>query len=289
MKIFISKVFYLILLVLLVNTILYVTKIYIFDRQKYNRKYREYSTSYNSYLFADSHGSPLTSEKYGVYNFSIAAESYLDMERKINFLIHVKKVRIDTLYITVDDHTLAPRKERSNNLDRSIYYATRQDFETIYDYIKYKYVLAYFVIFQPKFRLIVRKAVWTKIRKLVNSKQKTQKKREMSLEQFYNSRFGEREISKELTKSLLRIIGTCKERNIILIGIKFPLRQDYVKLMEVKGNKSYGADSIFKSTNIPVMDYKKIFNSHDELFSNQDHLNVLGGRKFAKLLLEKNK
>ncbi len=289
MRTFVSKIFFLILLVLFLNTVLYLAKLYIFDKQEYIQKYREYSTSFNSYLFADSHGTPLTSAEYGVYNFSTAAESYFDMERKINFLINVENVKIDTIFITVDDNTLSPRKENSNNLDRSLYYATRKDFETFYDYIKYKYLFGYFVIFQPKFRLVLRKAIWTKINNLISSKPRKTKKSELPIEKFYMSRFDNKEASKELTKTLLRIIQTCNERNITLIGIKFPLRQDYVKLMEIMGNKSYGADSIFKSKNIPVMDCKKIFKSHDELFANQDHLNELGGRKFAKLLLGKNR
>ena len=90
--------------------------------------------------------------------------------------------------------------------------------------------------------------------------------------------------SKKLEKTLLEIFQICKINKIDLIGIKFPLSSSYIKVL---GSKSYGADEIFTSKSLKVIDSKEIFVDNPEYFANQDHLNSKGGEIFTKWLLKK--
>ncbi|NOR45515.1 MAG: hypothetical protein GQ534_08005 [Candidatus Delongbacteria bacterium] len=80
------------------------------------------------------------------------------------------------------------------------------------------------------------------------------------------------------------IVELCKQKNIEIIAIKFPLAKDY--LIEVDG-RNYGADAYFAKLGIKTFDFSQIYIDHDEYFANQDHLNELGGEIFAKELLKR--
>ena len=82
-----------------------------------------------------------------------------------------------------------------------------------------------------------------------------------------------RHILQNLEKSLLEIINLCKQKNIKLIGIKFPLSGEFLVIL---GNKSYKADSILISQGIEVWDFKNTFSNIDNYFEDPDHVNPEG-------------
>jgi hypothetical protein len=88
--------------------------------------------------------------------------------------------------------------------------------------------------------------------------------------------------SVKLQHTLIDIINYCNVHKITLIGIKFPLTAEYIKS---KNKQSYNADKLLESKNIKVYDFTDVFLSKSEYFSNQDHLNELGGKKFSEILL----
>lgn len=51
--------------------------------------------------------------------------------------------------------------------------------------------------------------------------------------------------SKNLVQNVQEIIQLCKENNIELVGLRFPLSDAFIEKME---NKNYGADYIFIKT-----------------------------------------
>ena len=255
--------------------------------------------NFKSYLLSDSHGMPLGNftENYGIYNFSASSDSYDDMYIKAKYLI--KNSAVSRILVTVDDHTLSPYREKMNNADRSVIYTDVSDYDSYYEYLAEKYIKRYIVYFNPKCRSIVRGFLKAQISSLIsgvksNGNDEEQPFREeenwTSLTTFEQEalakkrsrdQFPNEKISKPLTKKLEDIIALCRENNIELIGLKFPLTNDYLDVID---DKSFYADSIFRSNNIKIHDFKYLFSGNDSVFSNQDHLNKDGGRKFAKIL-----
>jgi hypothetical protein len=241
---------------------------------------------------ADSHGAPLEklTEPYGVFNFSAKSESYADMYRKIRFLI--RKSRIDTVYLTADDHTLSPYRETANNLDASEYYLDAADYGSYYEFLKSRYLIPYVMYFQPKALSAVRIYVTAQLKNLlkgVESKEKTKRSSEWAAlsEAEREERSAERareqfppgKPSESLSKTLQDIIKLCKDNHIVLIGIKFPMASSYLTL---RGKKTFGADSIMRAAGVPVLDFEMLMRDKNEFFENQDHLNEMGAAQFVK-------
>src|SRR5690606_30478587 len=120
------------------------------------------------YLFADSRGQSLKSipSQYGIYNFSAGSESYVDIKRKLNFL--TARTNIDTIFLYVDDHALSQYRERANNVDRSLFYVARSDYQNPLRYFADK-VKSKIIFFQPQTRSVIRYFCFYKIQNAFHS------------------------------------------------------------------------------------------------------------------------
>lgn len=290
MKKFILHISLFILVLTGINWLLYITA-----QTCYYRDYHRYNLQFRSYLLADSHGEPLgeLTEPYGVYNFSAKSESYADMYRKIRFLI--RKSSIDTVFLTADDHTLSPYRETANNLDASEYYQDPADYSSYYEFLKNRYLIPYVMYFQPKALSAVRIYVTAHLKSLLTggrSKEKAEpssswaamseaERKERSAERA-REQFPPGKSSEVLRKTLLDIINICRENQIVLIGIKFPVASSYY---EQCGERSFGADAILRAADIPVLDFEMLFRNNNDYFENQDHLNGKGAAQFVKTWL----
>ena len=122
----------------------------------YFKEYYQVNLDSEIYLLSDSHGGALgnfNDEK--IYNFSAGSDSYFDMKNKLNFLI--RKSNIKTIIITVDDHTLSPYRDNSNNLDRSSFFNSREDYVSFFEFLKKKYLFQNLVLLEPKYGALLNK------------------------------------------------------------------------------------------------------------------------------------
>ena len=122
----------------------------------YIKDYENVDLQFSSFLLADSHGTPIGdfSEEYNVHNFSGQSDSYLDMERKLNYLL--RNTDVSTIYISVDDHTLSPTRENQNNLDRSVYFTNPSDFSNYFDYFNERYLKYYLTFLNERYSLVIK-------------------------------------------------------------------------------------------------------------------------------------
>ena len=283
MKIFIQKLI-LFLIPLFVLNLWFYSIVY----SSYLQDYENVELNFKTYFLADSRGTPLSKKvpAESFYNFSAPSDSYVDMERKLSYLIRYSS--IENLLITVDDHTLSKYRENSNNEDRSIYYISTNHVEDYYRVSKEKYVNRFFPLLSPKSRDIIifyflknqkkKKFVdWNQI----NDSEKTKRCKIRVAYQFPNDIQ-----SQKLQKSLQNIIELCKVNNIKLFGVKLPLTKEYLRAQK---SKSYGADKLFVEQNIEIFDLHEKYISKENFFSNEDHLNKEGGTNFTELICKKIK
>lgn len=260
----------------------------------YYKNYDKHKLNYNSYLFADSHGTPLGAytQKYNVYNFSAGSDSYIDIKRKIFFLI--ENTKLDTIYLSADEQMLSPYREALNNNDKSSYYATKIDFETPYEYYKSE-IARNIIFFQPKMGTVIRKFIGTKLERLFDENVQNvsglanedswseiaSKIKNDRIKNRTDTQFNYAERSFVLEQALREIIDICKRHNIVIIGVKFPLTQEYYNITK---DKVFGVATIFKEENLRIEDYQSDFTLESTLFYNEDHLTSMGGEKFADIL-----
>lgn len=268
---------------------------FIYIEKTYVNKYKRPDLSYDKFLIADSHGEYMgpSLEKYGIFNFSYSSDSYFDMKRKVKYLLAENK-NLKAIYITADDHTLSQYRERSDNRARSLVFTGQEDFDSNYDYFIQKYLSRYIVFFNPnhaEYLFAMAKAEIYKIVKKDEVKMARMKnwallsedKRIANSVKRMHTQFDAPAASKTLNNDLIDIVKMCRERNVEVIGIKYPLSGDF---LDVVDDKSYGAANLLDSLGVKVHDYKHVFKDRDDYFSDQDHVNGNGAKAFAQKLME---
>lgn len=273
----------------------------------YNTPYLELDNSrgMNKLLLSDSHGAALFKDDLkplGIINGSTGSDSYYDMYYKLKYAISQQK--IDTVILTADDHTLSKYRERSNNLERSLGLSSFADYKDFlpmphWRFLYVKSVGNYLPLTNVNnsellYRYLVAELKGIgKPKKLLGAERKTygysklteQQKKQRSISRM-KDQFIDKETSASLKACLTEIIALCKENNIALIGLKFPLTGTYINTIQ---DNNYGADAFLKENNVPVIDTKTVFQTDDTLFKDQDHLSPVGSEMFCKLLAQKLK
>ena len=279
--------------------ILFIVNLLLFNlgNDLYYKNYDKYALNFNSYLFSDSHGTPLGkhTQDYDVYNFSVGADSYSDIKRKINFLI--ESTAIDTIYLSADEHMLSPYREQYNNYDKSSYYTTINDFSSQFEYFKSE-ASQKIIYFQPKMGAVLRTYFVStlegpkeveEVNKLkidLNWNEVPIEIKDARIKKRIGTQYNYQEKSLELEKTLLEIINICDTNNIVIIGVKFPLTKEYYKVTK---DKFFGVEAIFKDNNLKVLNYQSTYIDNDNLFQNEDHLTTNGGKMFADILFKESR
>lgn len=253
--------------------------------------FKEYNNVYlgaETYLLSDSHGAAIGEFEDGsIYNFSSPSDSYLDIERKLEFLIKMSKIK--RLLITVDEHTLSPYRSSLNNSDRSVYYSSMDDFPNIISFFWERYIKYNLVILNPKYGPIIKNYLKSLVTINSNIEDRrawsdySDKERQENSVKRYEKQFEFENSSKELSNSLKRIISLCKSKNIDIIGVKFPISEAYRKTI---GKKNYQADFILKNYGIDIIEFNSDEFANPEYFKDQDHLNAYGAEKFKTAILD---
>jgi len=267
--------------------------IYFIGEDLYFKLYKKHSLEFKSYLLSDSHAAPLEDflQKKGIYNFSVGSDSYFDMSRKLNYLIN--KTKVDTIYITVNDHALSSYREQMNNLDRSVYYASSADYNNLYLYTRDK--LEFLItLFQSKTKELTISYIKSRLKTNQNEDYHSKiiletnwkdleefEKKAFALKRYY-THFEKANQSEKLLKQLEEIVKVCKRKQIHLIGIYFPLSKEYLELLGESNNE---AVKLFENEGLTVLNFKTKFQNKEELFQNQDHLNPEGGKVLADMIL----
>ncbi len=281
MKKFLLKIGFFTTLLLVINfgLLRLVMSIYISD-------YTSVSLNKEVYLFADSHGASLDTIPlaYNVENFSDRSDSYIDLERKLKYLLRNGNPK--TIYITVDAHMLSPDREAYNNNVLSAYFTNYEDYNTIFGYVTNAYLKRNIVYFNSKYVPLLKNYFFSLLKKNRTPKPTISWEKKPSLEKIRLSRkrfkvyFSSEEKSNNLEASLQRIISLCKRHNIELVGVKFPVSPSYNRVLK---DKNFKADQVFKNHKLPVLNFQDSLQA-DHYFRDQDHLNSKGATVLAELL-----
>ena len=280
----------------------YIVYIFIAEPVLYDDYYPSINelNKYKCFLLSDSHGESVEKKdlsEVGIYNFAFDSDSYIDMMLKLNYLNN--NAAPETIFLSVDDHTLSPYRENMNNRSRSIRFCDWSLYKQFYgqgylSYIFEKYCYPYLPLLNTNNSKLFYSFL-TSFFKVKNLEEDgTSQFADLSYEQKIKSsmnrmqyQFPQDNNDKNLNlfkEALLQMISLCRKNNITLIGVKFPLAKNYI---EVLGDKSYDADTFAKKQEVKVIDLKSIFIGRDHLFSNPDHLNKIGSKEFVFQLAKK--
>jgi hypothetical protein len=281
---FIKQILWFLSLLLVINVCLFS----LLKEANYYSNYEKIDGNCSTYLLSDSHGAVFRNIliEVGICNFSFNADSYIDIERKLKYLINNSSV--SQVILTADNHSLSKYRFIGSNTDRSSFYTEVGDYSNSFRYAREKYINKYIPMLNARSRSVTRLFLVSMVRReyasIVNKSQNlsakqlswhelSKKKQSILMDKRAKTQFPNNNISSELLSSLANIISLCRNNSIELIGLKFPLFEDYYSLINDKGFK---VDSLLKSNGITVIDYSKLFFKNDNYFTDPDHLNEEG-------------
>lgn len=246
--------------------------------ENYYSEYENVDLHHSTYLLADSHGLAIDKEnsQEKFYNFSAGSDSYIDMKRKLQYL--AENTEIERLIISVDNHTLSKYRDNKHNSDRSVFYAKWDEHPSLYAYIKDRYLVRFIPLLSAKSRDIVKGYLNLEFeeKKPRRDWKELPARRKMSRSiNRVRQQFPQPDPSLKQQKALSEIVDICKGHKIELIGIKFPLSNEY---LEALGDSDYEADAFLVSNQIKVLDFSKYFAEEPTVFKNQDHIDEKGGK-----------
>lgn len=237
-------------------------------------------TDKKTFLMADSHGLKINLNEINADNLSYASNSYVDIKNQLSWIVNNKKVH--RVFLSYDEQLFSSYRDNLNINYLSFIYDPLKFSE-----FKVSYVEKYLNIFQRAFRINIKE-------KIFFSKKLGEKK--LSPESFVNlskqekirrsrSRIEQQYKKESLTQKYAfnDIIDICKENNIDLLLIKFPLSEEFIKERSKNANYNY-----IKKTNynFPLLDFSNsILDS--KFYRDQDHLNEEGLKILEKLIIEK--
>lgn len=233
-----------------------------------------------TFVFGDSHANCLRqyAKKFNLQHVAYGSDSYKDMRRKLEYLLS-REVKIDTILLTVDSHTLSTYREEQNN----------DQYSSLIDNLLVRYLPIINAQYTTTLPIIFERKVLAKInlaKKDINSKVKTfedlsHEERTNLIHSRWNTQFKGKQTSEELRGELETIMNICEKRNIFLIGVRYPLIAEYSIIVD---SNDFGALQIFKDKGYPVLNYQNEKLPYS-FFKDQDHLNEVGGLELIKMII----
>lgn len=250
----------------------------------YYTKIRHFDKKIDTVIVSDSHGTSLDDDilkNVGIKNLSFASDSYLDMYRKLSYLL--RQNDIEAVIISADRHTLSPYRNRLNNSSlsegiplRSGYMGSLLHFIPFFDVRAQRSFNHYLVTHLHLF-----------IRNLFLNNNEDEKEQIDSwsedIEERVEEQFSYSDPSQSMKEYLLDIIQLCNDKDIELLGIRYPLSKDF--LLSLNG-KDYGAKEILNDHGIKVLDYEEVFLDKKTMFKDPDHVTRDGGSVLSKIIVQ---
>lgn len=259
-----------------------------------NAKYNSCDLNYDTFILSDSHGEALKNftKNGGVYNFSFKSDSYLDMERKMNYL--VKENFPKKIILTVDDHCFTDYRSKINNLEKSVYFTSFSDEnKSLYEIISNKYIKYYLPLFNSNSSALLKMFVYKKIQIYRGLKKQKKKwsyltdieKNKASFARI-NLQFKSVNYSEQMMNAFNRILNCAAKHHVKVVLLKFPVSKNYSDFKIKKKIISPITISTINYENIQLLDFENIFFNNDSYFNDPDHLNTKGAKVFSKILID---
>jgi hypothetical protein len=245
----------------------------------YDNYYKKYldnlkDVNTNKILLSDSHGLALNNLEIqlNVKNLSFGSDNFLDMYRKLDFVNSLNK--IDTVYISLDEHLFSSYRDNFNNNHISSFIAENKSLiESINDFN---------VLPGSKGHLFFQTKIKSGLYNIIKPSS-TLNKKDQNWEDFSNNskiiKAKKRVALQFKDFSILQsnyfdsIYYYCNKFKIKLIGVKFPLSKDY---LIVRNNNPNFKEYNINYHNIQLIDFSETFIYSDSFFRDQDHVNEKG-------------
>jgi len=289
MRKFLKNILHFSIGLVLLNSLFYffIFKPAIFDKYIFNINS---ISEYNIFLVSDSHGAYIAESpsKNQIFNFSNTSENYLDMFLKVQYLTSILSEN-DTILLSIDNHNLSSYRNGFGRVKENIIYAN--DFSMIEESaiqpsFYFKKITQYLPLIELNYNKSILKFIKHQVfesKNITTFSKLSNSEKEIACNKRYKQQFENHTPSVQQKDYLNKIIQLCKEKNITLIGVRFPISVDYWKLIE---NEDFKIKEIWLSHDLKIVDLHHLFFDNNEFFYDVDHLNIKGGELFSKAIID---
>lgn len=117
-------------------------------------------------------------------------------------------------------------------------------------------------------------SVWTEI---------SERKRRIFMADRIKKQFRDPLVDEDLFTVFKNFLAFAKEKGITVIGVRYPITSEYLE--NAKAYNLKDLDTRYNQLGIMVLDYRGLYDKHEEYFRDPDHLNTGGAVLFTKKLI----
>jgi hypothetical protein len=246
-------------------------------------------------ILGDSHAqNAIDTQTIGSEYFSLAqsGDNIRQMLLKLDYAVR-KKPRIHYILIPTDYHTFSRHRYGNMNFDKPQDHSydirlTANLYDASMAGVFVKNLIQYLPLTSAddweKYFFILTTPKQTEMISEVNYDDLSQSEKDASSEQRVKGHLGTRIVHDELVEVLDRLIDFCRNHNLKIIGVSYPLSKEYIQAA-----RKYDIGKVEKiiqtrcANFLIVLDYTKVFSDEPEYFINEDHLNSKGANAFTEI------
>ena len=267
-------------------------------------------------LLGDSHAALDIRSKFldeGYYNFSSPGEGWREMILRMHAAVKLKKP-ITHVVIPLDDHAFAPYRANDLFFTNFLHFSDSEDIKEVFKpsfatFFKTR-VSSALPLVSPSNRSLLRKVigedVYAFMTKTTNEKavildawggmvptdelvwsEFRESRRKEEIASRAAKHFREPLVNKELMSLFEGFLAYCKQHNIMVIGVHYPVTTDYQNA-GVSTNARELEELHEQYRNLPLaahFDYYHAFDHQQNYFRDPDHLNTAGAIVFSQMLM----
>lgn len=214
-------------------------------------------------------------------NIAYGSDNFSDMYLKLYYILD-KNINLDTCLLEMDDHLFSSYRDRTNNYYRSFFFSDYNVFRRVYntgrfEYLVRKYILTFYPLINRNNSKIFRDYIFPylneKMKKESTWNDLTADERMVESERRAKQLFGNNMISKVQMNAFQKIVELCKENEIVLVGIKYPIDESFKSSENKIG---FVAPTNLNTSVERIVDLESFFFNNLEYMANQDHINDKG-------------
>lgn len=251
-------------------------------------------------MLGDSHPAAIEQDHLGagIHNFARGNDAYFDVLLKLNYCLE-RRLPVRVVILGVDPHCFSTRKLVLNNKIRSggilAGPAALADAygDSTFEAFRICYLYRPLPILNPSNGRLLVEVLTTPVSKpgspeggvagsprlgaweRLDSEERTRR-----AQHWYRGNY--QEMSPELAEAFRKILKTCREHDILVLAVRFPLEPSLSRM--AKASELYDqVDDLLQAEGAPVLDLSEEVSSLS-LFEDQDHVNEEGSRLLATRL-----
>lgn len=282
-------------------------EIYGEKRNEYLQKLERIDNEVKGVVLGDSHPDSAldrSSLPTDVVKLTFGSDSFNEMYLKLNYLIR-KDVELDFLVLPLDYNSFSQYRSYLNNRDKMLTVSNITQYNKLYQTdvtIIEKKIKRYVPVLIPEnasnltqytFEYFKRKLKEIVLGSTGSSSKQEKTWSNLTMEQKFNQaesrvegQFKGGYINESMWAAFNKILRTCKNKNIKIIGVRYPVTKVYHNQTPKKFINEVNS-RIQNSDLYKVLDFSELYWGQEKYFANQDHLNKKGRENFTPTFLKK--